>query len=93
MIELYNHTEEIPDGIEELLDNVIKECCKAEGIPEVLVCVTFVTKEKIRALNRETREVDSETDVLSFPTVIYNYPKTARDSSKKLSAQRDYDSG
>ena len=93
MIELYKHTDETPDGIDQLLDSVVKECCAAEGIPEALVCVTFVTKDEIHALNRDMRGGDRETDVLSFPTVSYAYPKTARDSSKKLAAHRDYDSG
>lgn len=31
------------------------------------VSVSFVTNEEIKALNREYRSVDSETDVLSFP--------------------------
>ena len=31
------------------------------------VSVSFVTNEEIRTLNREYRNVDSETDVLSFP--------------------------
>lgn len=31
------------------------------------VSVSFVTNEEIRVLNREYRNVDSETDVLSFP--------------------------
>lgn len=93
MTELYNHIGDAPEGIEALLNSVVKECCKAEGISEALVCVTFVAKEEIRALNRETRGVDSETDVLSFPTVNYVYPKTARDSEKKLASQRDYDTG
>ena len=31
--------------------------------------ISFVDKEKIRLLNREQRNVDKETDVLSFPTL------------------------
>lgn len=31
------------------------------------VSVTFVDNEKIRVLNREFRDIDRETDVLSFP--------------------------
>ncbi len=38
---------------------------KCEGDYEV--SVSFVTNEEIRELNRDYRNVDSETDVLSFP--------------------------
>lgn len=93
MIETYIRAEGVPEGIEELLDSVIKASCEAEGIDEALVSVSFVTKEEIHKINRDTRNVDSATDVLSFPTVNYTYPGTARDSAKKLAAQRDFESG
>ncbi len=35
----------------------------------IKVDISFVDKEKIRLLNREQRNVDKETDVLSFPTL------------------------
>lgn len=50
----------IEKTIEAVLDT--EEC---EGDFEV--SVSFVTNEEIRTLNREYRNVDSETDVLSFP--------------------------
>ena len=58
----------IPTGIRML----VRRCCNAvlaqegfEGPAEV--DVTFVDGEEIRRLNREYRQIDSETDVLSFP--------------------------
>ena len=44
-------------------------CLKEEGIDhnKVTVSVTFVSSEEIRELNQIYREVDSVTDVLSFP--------------------------
>lgn len=36
---------------------------------KIKVDISFVDKEKIRLLNREQRNVDKETDVLSFPTL------------------------
>ena len=50
----------IEKAIEAVLD--IEEC---KGDFEV--SVSFVTNEEIKTLNREYRNVDSETDVLSFP--------------------------
>lgn len=58
----------IPTGIRLL----IRRCCHAvlqmEGIEqETEVSVTFVNNEQIRSLNAKYREIDRETDVLSFP--------------------------
>lgn len=36
---------------------------------DIEMSVSFVSREEIRSLNRESRNVDSVTDVLSFPTV------------------------
>lgn len=58
----------IPTGIRLL----IRRCCHAvlelekfEGSAEV--SVTFVDNEKIHELNKQYRNIDRETDVLSFP--------------------------
>ena len=58
----------IPTGIRLL----VRRCCHAvllqeefEGSAEV--SVTFVDNEKIHELNKEYRNIDRETDVLSFP--------------------------
>lgn len=58
----------IPSGIRLL----IRRCCHAvleeEGFTEPAeVSVTFVDNERIHALNKEYRNVDRPTDVLSFP--------------------------
>ena len=36
---------------------------------KIKVDISFVSKEQIRLLNKEQRNVDKETDVLSFPTI------------------------
>jgi len=58
----------IPTGIRLL----IRRCChaslKSEGIDaDTEISVTFVDNARIRELNREFRNIDRETDVLSFP--------------------------
>ncbi len=58
----------IPSGIRLLL----RRCCNAvlvmEGFDQpVEVSITFVDEEQIHLLNKEHRNVDSPTDVLSFP--------------------------
>ncbi len=57
-------TEENMKAIENAINAVIIDE-DAEGNFEV--SVSFVTNEEIRKLNKEFRNVDSETDVLSFP--------------------------
>ncbi|HOT21224.1 MAG TPA: rRNA maturation RNase YbeY, partial [Sedimentibacter sp.] len=52
------------DAIKNAVDAVLAE----EGLHgDFEVSVSFVTNEEIKELNREYRNVDSETDVLSFP--------------------------
>lgn len=63
---------------------------EAEGVREPLaVFVRIVDDEEIREVNREQREKDAATDVLSFPTVNYPAGKTAKDCPRLL--RREYD--
>lgn len=45
----------------------LEEAAALEGLPSAEVSVTIVDDESIRRLNREFRQVDRPTDVLSFP--------------------------
>jgi len=72
MIEvLFDNRQDYMEVKEENMKAVEKAICttidveKAEGNFEV--SVSFVTNKEIRELNRVYRNVDSETDVLSFP--------------------------
>ncbi|MBQ9383098.1 MAG: rRNA maturation RNase YbeY [Ruminiclostridium sp.] len=54
------------------LRTLVKHCCSEtlyeEGYKgDFEVSVTFVDNEGIRAINKEYRDIDRETDVLSFP--------------------------
>lgn len=58
----------IPTGVRML----VRRCCNAVLVMEAFegsaeISVTFVDDEKIRGLNREHRQIDKATDVLSFP--------------------------
>ena len=58
----------IPTGIRLL----VRRCCNAalrlENFPEdAEISVTFVDNDEIRLLNKQHRNIDSVTDVLSFP--------------------------
>ena len=56
-------------NIEKDLEKVIKEVLKLEDIEEKKceISLSFVDEGKIRQLNRDFREIDRVTDVLSFP--------------------------
>ena len=56
-------------NIEKDLEKVIKEVLKVENVDEKKceISLSFVDEKKIRQLNRDFREIDRVTDVLSFP--------------------------
>lgn len=57
-------TEQNMNAIKKAVEVVLKAEC---AVGDFEVSVSFVTNEEIRTLNREYRNVDQETDVLSFP--------------------------
>ena len=59
---------EITAHMEEAIKKALEAVLNREGLEgDFEVSVSFVTNEEIKELNREYRNVDSETDVLSFP--------------------------
>lgn len=59
---------EITEDNEKAIETAVETVLKAENKDgNYEVSVSFVTSEEIRNLNRDFRNVDSETDVLSFP--------------------------
>ena len=62
-------------SVEEQLDKLAAFVTDYVGCPyEPEISVTLVTKEEIHRLNREFRQVDKPTDVLSFPMMEYDAP-------------------
>ena len=53
----------------EIIDEVLKECYREEKLEnsKLTIQITLTTPENIRKLNKEYRNIDKETDVLSFP--------------------------
>lgn len=80
-------TEIILNGVDEkdsnevLIEKVISKCFEIENLDEkkLYVSVTLTIPEEIRKINKKYRNIDKETDVLSFPIFekeeIENYRK------------------
>ena len=59
---------EIDEDLYEVLEQVVRECLILEEKSlDYEISISFVDNEEIRKLNRQYRNVDSNTDVLSFP--------------------------
>ena len=64
----------IDDKIESAINESIKLCLQEENRDlNYEVSVSFVDNEEIRQLNKDYRNVDRPTDVLSFPLDEYDY--------------------
>lgn len=57
------------DKYEETIKKVLKQCFKEEGMEKskIYVSITLTTPEHIHEINKQYRNVDRATDVLSFP--------------------------
>ena len=68
---------------------IIKVCenLLKEDFKDVSVSINFVSDEEIQKLNREFRNIDKVTDVLSFP----NLNKTPNEKLKKFRKLADFD--
>ena len=63
----YDDIKKLPKE-EKLIKKVIETVLKEEGVIQDLeIYVTLTNNEKIHQTNKETRNVDRPTDVLSFP--------------------------
>ena len=72
---LENSQDKLPieDGIKETIERVINKTLEVEGCDfSAQVSVTIVDADKIRSLNREMRNIDAVTDVLSFPMLEFD---------------------
>lgn len=59
----------VADEMRSTMEKAAARCLELEGLSDerVEISVTFVESEEIRSLNREYRDNDKVTDVLSFP--------------------------
>lgn len=67
-LEWNNDQEKLPiePPLIELLERILQEAARAEGVDGGEVALTFVDDAAIHELNREYRGIDRPTDVLSF---------------------------
>ena len=75
------------DSNEVLIEKVIDKCFEIENLDEkkLYVSITLTIPEEIRKINKKYRNIDKETDVLSFPIFekedIENFRKKSSKSS------------
>jgi probable rRNA maturation factor len=71
----YEATEPLGFDYETLVKKVIEACLDDEECPyEAEVNVLFTDNEEIQRINKEYRDIDAPTDVLSFPSNEYDTP-------------------
>lgn len=71
----YEASQKLDFDYEVLLKRVIEGCLDYEECPyETEVNVLFTDDEEIRQINKEYRDIDKATDVLSFPSIEYDTP-------------------
>ena len=60
---------ELNDKYEELINTIVEACFKEEKLDntDLYISITLSDEEYIHNINKETRNVDNSTDVLSFP--------------------------
>lgn len=65
---------EIKNELFNIIENIVKHTLENEGVNEEYeISIIFVDNVLIRELNKKYRNIDKETDVLSFPMI--NYPE------------------
>jgi len=65
----------LPQGITAAVNTACAVACFASQ-EEPIVCIRFTTDEEIQALNRQWRDIDAVTDVLSFPMQVPPFDPT-----------------
>lgn len=80
--------------VDEIAKKVIEAALDQEGCPyEVIVSVLLTDNEGIHEINKEQRNIDRPTDVLSFPNVDYEAPADFEGIEEYIEDYFDPDSG
>lgn len=71
----YETEKQLGIDYERIIREIIEESLEYEGCPyEAEISVLITSNEEIRSINREYRQIDRPTDVLSFPMLEYETP-------------------
>lgn len=90
-----NDTEvEFPFSVEEVVEVITKEILTSESCPyETHVNVMLTDNEGIRQYNRDYRDIDRPTDVLSFPNLDFETPSDFSLAEKQRALYFDPETG
>lgn len=70
-----NTNYDISEKLNQLIGKVVAECINHEKCPYIVeVSITLVDNEEIKKINKEFRNIDLVTDVLSFPLIEFVKP-------------------
>ena len=83
-------TEELVKELEHTIEFTLKE--EDVNIP-FEISLLFVDNDEIREINNETRNIDKETDVLSFPMLDYPKDRVFKDVYKNYEFDETYMDG
>lgn len=74
LIQINNETDvKIEEKILDSINDVIKITLLSENIPDnIEVSISFVNSEEIKEINNTYRNINKETDVLSFPIIDFS---------------------
>ena len=63
---------ELEENHKQIIKDTVNKVWEKESLPEISLCVLITDKEGIREINKENRNIDSPTDVLSFPYLTFD---------------------
>lgn len=87
-------TEILPFDIQAVADKVVNAALDVLDCPyEVSVSILLTDSEGIRGINAEMRNIDAETDVLSFPMCDYDEPGNFDHLEDDISGNFDPETG
>lgn len=93
MIYIDNRQGKMPvdEDFEKKVEEVIRFALSEERVNrECEISVIFVDNSQIREINKETRNIDKETDVLSFPMLDYPKGKVYKDIYESYNFDASY---
>ena len=71
----YETEKQLGIDYEKIIKEIVEEALDYEGCPyETEISVLITDNEEIQTINREYRQIDRPTDVLSFPMLEYETP-------------------